>query len=253
MILSVVFLFVMSYLLASRNLMLVLYAFTIAFAIYHIFKRKKFREGVIVILGLLLGIFLIFKFFPKTFNRYRELVYFHFDYQNLGKESHYNMAVTKDQWNGANFRVAAWRCGWELFLRSPIKGVDIGDKKDALMDKYREKKFQFGLQTQKNVHNNYLDILYSMGIIGLGLFLVGWLVLPLIFASNAMFPSKFMPDWLQPVVFWNPVSHATDISRQLLLGSSGMSSLGFDFLYLGAFASIMLVVGITVSWRYLSR
>jgi O-antigen ligase len=184
MILSVLFLFAMSYLLASRNLMLVLYAFTIGFAVYYIFKRKKYLEGAVVILGLLLGIFMIFKFFPKTFNRYRELAYFHFDYQNLGKESHYNMEVTKDQWNGANFRMAAWRCGWELFLSSPIKGVDIGDKKDVLMDKYREKKFQFGLQTQKNVHNNYLDILYSMGIIGLGLFVVGWLIIPLIYAKK---------------------------------------------------------------------
>jgi O-antigen ligase len=184
MIVSVLFLFVMSYLLASRNLMLVLYAFTIGFALYYIFKRKKYIGGTIVILGLLLGIFMVFKFFPKTFNRYKELAYYQFDYQNLGKESHYNMEVTKDQWNGANFRMAAWRCGWELFLSSPIKGVDIGDKKDVLMDKYREKKFQFGLQTQKNVHNNYLDILYSMGIIGLGLFVVGWLILPLIYARR---------------------------------------------------------------------
>ena len=184
MILSVSFLFMMSYLLASRNLMLVLYSFTIGFAFYYILKKKKYLAGAIVILGLLSGIFMVFKFFPKTYNRYRELAYFHYDYQNLGKESHYNMAVTKDQWNGANFRMAAWRCGWELFLSSPIKGVDIGDKKDVLMHKYREKKFQFGLQTQKNVHNNYLDILYSMGIIGLTLFIVGWLILPLIYARK---------------------------------------------------------------------
>jgi ABC-2 type transport system permease protein len=83
--------------------------------------------------------------------------------------------------------------------------------------------------------------------------IINLLNLPLIFASNAMFPAKFMPSWLQPVVFWNPVSHATDISRQLLLGSSGMSSLEFDFIYLGLFAAVMLIIGTTVSWRYLSR
>ena len=59
--------------------------------------------------------------------------------------------------------------------------------------------------------------------------IINLLNLPLLFASNAMFPAKFMPDWLQPVVWWNPVSHATDISRQLLLGSPGMSALWFDF------------------------
>jgi O-antigen ligase len=193
MIFAVLFLFISSYLLASRNLMLVLYAFTIGFGLYYIFKRKKYLEGATLIMGLLLGVFMIFKFFPKTFNRYKELAYTGFDYQHIGKESHYNMEVTSDQWNGANFRIAAWRCGWEIFLTRPITGVGIGDKKDVLMDKYREKNFQFGLQTQRNVHNNYLDILYSMGIIGLSLFLVGWVVLPLLYA-------KKLKDWLSFLV-----------------------------------------------------
>src|SRR5579862_3674044 len=83
--------------------------------------------------------------------------------------------------------------------------------------------------------------------------IVNLLNLPLIFASNAMFPAKFMPGWLQPVVQANPVSYATDISRQLLLGSPGMASLGFDFLYLGSFAVAMLVLGTYISWRFLSR
>ena len=83
--------------------------------------------------------------------------------------------------------------------------------------------------------------------------IINLLNLPLLFASNAMFPAKFMPGWLQPFVYWNPVSHATDISRQLLLGSTGMSSLWFDFLYLGVFAAILSIVGTIVSWRYLSR
>jgi len=136
---------------------------------------------------------LIFKFFPKTLNRFKELTYTEFDYKSMGKESHYNMEVTKDQWNGLNFRLAAWQCGWELFLTHPIKGVNIGDKKDVLMEKYREKDFQFALQTNKNVHNNYLDILYSMGIIGLALFLVGWIILPLFYARR-------YGDWLSILI-----------------------------------------------------
>ena len=83
--------------------------------------------------------------------------------------------------------------------------------------------------------------------------IINLLNLPLLFASNAMFPAKFMPNWLQPVVWWNPISHATDISRQLLLGSAGMSSLWFDFLYLGLFAVLFMVIGTIISWRYLSR
>jgi O-antigen ligase len=189
MILAVIYLFGMSYLLASRNLMLVLYLITIGFAVYYIFRRKKYLEGAALIMGLLVGVFLIFKFFPKTFNRFKELTYTQFDYKSMGKESHYNMEVTKDQWNGLNFRRAAWQCGWELFLTHPVKGVNLGDKKDVLMEKYKEKNFQFALQTNKNVHNNYLDILYSMGLVGLTLFLVGWVILPLVYARRYR-------DWL---------------------------------------------------------
>jgi ABC-2 type transport system permease protein len=83
--------------------------------------------------------------------------------------------------------------------------------------------------------------------------LMNLLNLPLLFASNAMFPVSFMPSWLQPVVRINPVSYAADISRQLLLGSTGMSSLGFEFLYLGAFAVAMSIIGQVMARRLLSR
>jgi O-antigen ligase len=190
---AVLFLFAMSYLLASRVMMVVLYATTIAFAFYYILKRQKYLEGIGLLVGLFLGLFIIFKFFPKTFNRFKELEYPQFNYQGMGGESHYNMQVEESQWNGVNLRMAVWRCGWELFLANPIKGTDIGDKKDELMEKYREKKFRFALETRKNVHSNYVDILYSMGIIGLGLFLIGWILLPLIYARHHQ-------DWLSVLI-----------------------------------------------------
>jgi O-antigen ligase len=58
--------------------------------------------------------------------------------------------------------------------------VGLGDKKDELFKVYHEKKFAFAINTGKNVHNNYLDILMSTGIIGLILFLMGWVILPVI-------------------------------------------------------------------------
>ena len=77
--------------------------------------------------------------------------------------------------------------------------------------------------------------------------------LPLLFGSNALFPSKFMPGWLQAFVNINPISYATDAGRQLLLGSTGFASLGFDFLYLTGFAVLFSVVGIVMSWRLLTK
>ncbi len=179
LVLATLFLFGMSYLLASRIMMGTLYAICLGFCFYYILQRKKYLEGVTLLMGMLIGVFLIFKFFPQTLNRFKELTHTQFNYQSMGKESHYNMEVTADQWNGANFRMAAWRCGWELFQQHPVFGVRIGDKKDKLFEVYEQKGFRFAIETNKNVHNNYLDILYSMGLIGLGVFLLGWIILPI--------------------------------------------------------------------------
>jgi ABC-2 type transport system permease protein len=77
--------------------------------------------------------------------------------------------------------------------------------------------------------------------------------LPLLFGSNALFPARFMPQWLQYFVGVNPITYGTDVGRQLLLGTPGFAPLGFDFLYLGVFALIFSSVGIVMSWRLLSQ
>jgi len=82
---------------------------------------------------------------------------------------------------------------------------------------------------------------------------VNLLNLPLMFASNALFPAKLMPDWLQTIVKINPVTYATDATRQLILQSIDMQQLLFDFAYLGAFAAVFSTIGIVLSWRYLSK
>jgi ABC-2 type transport system permease protein len=78
--------------------------------------------------------------------------------------------------------------------------------------------------------------------------------LPMMFASNAMFPSKLMPDWLQPVVQVNPLSYANDAVRQLLIFDIvDYTKLAMDFAYVGVFAVIVAVIGIVLSWRFLSK
>ena len=83
--------------------------------------------------------------------------------------------------------------------------------------------------------------------------IINLLNLPLLFASNALFPTKLMPAWLQDVVRVNPVSYANDGVRQLLLGAIGANSLLLDFAYLIGFASLFSSVGIVLSWRLLSK
>jgi len=87
----------------------------------------------------------------------------------------------------------------------------------------------------------------------LQLAIMNFISLPLLFASNALFPIKFMPVWMQYVARANPMSYAADAARQLLLGSQGMVSLQVDFAVLLGFAVALLVIGSVLSQRFLSR
>jgi ABC-2 type transport system permease protein len=82
---------------------------------------------------------------------------------------------------------------------------------------------------------------------------INLLNLPLLFASNALFPVKIMPSWLQSVVKVNPVSYAIDAIRQLLIGATGSYALWLDFTVVVAFAAFFSIVGIVASWRLLSK
>ncbi len=83
--------------------------------------------------------------------------------------------------------------------------------------------------------------------------IINLLNLPLLFASNAIFPIAIMPPWLQTIAKLNPVSYANDATRQLLIGAPGMASLPLDFSVLVGFAFVLSAIGIVLSWRYLSK
>jgi ABC-2 type transport system permease protein len=77
--------------------------------------------------------------------------------------------------------------------------------------------------------------------------------LPLMFASNAFFPTNFMPEWLQIIAKFNPMTYTTDAVRQLLIFSTDWGTLLLDFLYVGIFAVVVAAIGMIVSWRFLNR
>jgi O-antigen ligase len=177
---AIFFLLIINFLLASRIAIADMYISLLVFAVFYIIKKRKYLEGATLIMGLLIGCFLLLKFFPKTINRFKELSYTDYKFNGHGVESHYNMAITADQWNGANIRLAVWSCGWQLAKQYPIFGAQLGDKKGKMMDIYREKQFDFALKTERNMHNNYLDVLCTFGITGLILFLFAYFIVPII-------------------------------------------------------------------------
>src|SRR3954451_13553902 len=73
------------------------------------------------------------------------------------------------------------------------------------------------------------------------------IMMPLFFASNALYPVELMPDWLRAVSLVNPLSYEVDALRGLLVGTS--AHLAADFAVLVGSA----LVGIVVAARLLDR
>jgi ABC-2 type transport system permease protein len=83
--------------------------------------------------------------------------------------------------------------------------------------------------------------------------IVNLINLPLMFASNTFFPISQMPNWIQAIARVNPISYLTDAMRQLTVWQLDVSSLMVDFAFLGVFAAVFSVIGIALSWRYLTK
>jgi len=83
--------------------------------------------------------------------------------------------------------------------------------------------------------------------------IVNLINLPLMFASNTFFPISQMPSWIQAIAQVNPISYLTDAIRRLTVTEFNASAVMFDFAFLGIFAAVFSVIGVALSWRYLTK
>jgi ABC-2 type transport system permease protein len=74
------------------------------------------------------------------------------------------------------------------------------------------------------------------------------LTMPLFFASNAIYPTEIMPDWLKWIAHMNPLTYEVDGLRALTL-AGGQSVLGLtaDFAVLTAGLALLVIIG---GWIY---
>ena len=77
--------------------------------------------------------------------------------------------------------------------------------------------------------------------------IVNFLTLPIMFMSNAFFPSSSFPSWLMGVANVNPVTKANEAARLLIvngtLTSAQLSTYGWDMAYLVGFAAVLGLLG----------
>ncbi len=76
--------------------------------------------------------------------------------------------------------------------------------------------------------------------------------LPLMFASNSIFPSSQMPEWLRFIASINPISHTNKIIRSFILEAGGAVSLE-SLIYLVLLGVFTTILGFLLSKRLLSH
>jgi ABC-2 type transport system permease protein len=70
---------------------------------------------------------------------------------------------------------------------------------------------------------------------------VGQLIMmPLFFASSALYPLAIMPGWLRVIARVNPLTYEVQGLRQMLVGVGGAGVVWLDFLVVGSFFAVML-------------
>jgi ABC-2 type transport system permease protein len=75
-----------------------------------------------------------------------------------------------------------------------------------------------------------------------------FLMMPLMFASGALFPTANFPSWMATIANWNPVTYAALFGRGVVVSGTA------DWLYLGytaIFTGLMALAGTLVARKYL--
>lgn len=140
--------------LLSARMQLLLFVLLFNFSwLYALVQKKNWKFLFLLLLGNFAIVFALWNSdFTKQRFQYLTSLEFEFD--------------QKSKWNGSSVRLAQWSCAVEVIKENLIFGVGTGDADQALLEKYKEKNFIFGLEKKYNAHNQYLQTFMAIGILG---------------------------------------------------------------------------------------
>ncbi|HET7827525.1 MAG TPA: ABC transporter permease, partial [Candidatus Saccharimonadales bacterium] len=96
-------------------------------------------------------------------------------------------------------------------------------------------------------------------ILGIGLAVGGWarnerqaaplgniVVFPMMFLSGVFFPRFLMPDWLQGITNYIPMSPVIDGARQLITEGKGLTSIGSQLAIMAVWMVVIYIIAFRV-------
>lgn len=93
----------------------------------------------------------------------------------ISKET--NLLNYKENYSNVNARVGNWKNAFYIIKKSPITGVGAGDRQDLLKQEYLNDGFIVGYNANYNEHNQFLRFWMSSGVLGIGFFILFFIVL----------------------------------------------------------------------------
>jgi len=152
------------YLLSSRAGVISLFIICTAYLFYYFFRIKKI--GTRVLVSFLLIILALLMLYNSRFNLLFQNKYVSNSNKNEIKVESANTGPSQPDVS-SNVRLKIWNSAWIIFLQNPLLGLGTGDIKIELTSEYIRSNNEVALNSNLNVHNQYLETLTELGIIGL--------------------------------------------------------------------------------------
>jgi O-antigen ligase len=152
LILNLVFL----HTIAARTGLFAFYASVFVFILYNGIRSKKFGITALACLLLFSAVFVSVRYVPVLNNRYQKSLEDINAYRTGSDINHYSISM----------RLEYWEKSLKVFTKSPIIGVGLADVKLEMKRLFEKENSILIPENRKGPHNQYLEVLAGMGIIG---------------------------------------------------------------------------------------
>ncbi len=79
------------------------------------------------------------------------------------------------------------------------------------------------------------------------------LMFPMMFLSGVFFPIQQMPDFMQAIAHFLPLTYASDALRKVMVLGAGVPQIATDLVVLISFGIVMIAIALPVFRRMMTR
>ncbi len=117
--------------------------------------RKASPGKLVVFASSIILAILFFVNAPYDYNRFDEPMKFSFE-----------LTDREEDFTGLTYRLAIWENATQVAFEKFWSGYGIGDSQDALKEQYAVKDFKVAVRRNPNCHNQFLELVLAVGILG---------------------------------------------------------------------------------------